>query len=188
MKGAEIRWNWQIAAPWSSDQFWSSGLDAVCLPSHWNSRLVFGEEKGGGRGGGGCWAESKGWDLLFQSEKELMVRPSQLGIWNPQGAPGPACTMATPPLPSPQCVFLPQSATNNSRWGSGICCSAAAIQAVWMGQDSIGSFTWTLLFTFCFRGPPCLIDSNSTRHLKINKLTKLTFPAQTVHFKILSFK
>lgn len=68
-------------------------------------------------GGVGCrdWNQRVE-DFLFQREKELMADHRISGSEIPRVPPGPRRTIA-PPTPFPQCVFLQQSAANDSRWG-----------------------------------------------------------------------
>lgn len=115
-------------APWSSDQFWTlrpyqtgcqgrySGFTRVKLQPGVCFRGREGEGGWGGGCGCGCGAESKGWDLLFHTEKKLMVDHRNSGS-EINGVPR-GQVVQWHPSPFPQCVFLPQSAANGSRWGS----------------------------------------------------------------------
>lgn len=75
------------------------------------------DDGGVGEGVDGCgdWNQRVE-DFLFQREKELMADHRISGSEIPGVPPGPRRTIA-PPTPFPQCVFLPQSAANYSRWG-----------------------------------------------------------------------
>lgn len=101
-------------------------------------------------GGGRRWVLGgiKGLRLIVPIWKGANGRPSQLGIWNPRGAPGPDRTMA-PPLPS-RSVSSCRNLRPTTRAGGAHLYSARAIQAFeWpLIKGEWEKFTWMLLAHF----------------------------------------
>lgn len=105
----------------------------------------------GWRGVVGCGAESKGWDLLFQSEKELMVDHRNSGS-EIHGVPRGQLVQWHPPLSLPA-VRLPAAICGQRlALGERICTSVWTIQAFERPpiKGEREKFTWRLLVVLWF--------------------------------------
>lgn len=100
------------------------------------------------------WGGIKGLRLIVPIWKGANGRPSQLGIWNPRGAPGPGRTMA-PPLLSRSASSCRNLRPTTRTGGSHLhrCSGHPVLLNGHRSRVNWEKFTWKLLEVLWFRLP-----------------------------------